>query len=123
MGRKRVKPDPEQIKEDERLRVLKLLTEKLLKLNYMGLELGWHGIRLKMLMDMYDKSSNDIALIARSRVGNVNAWIKNLEKPSDAQISLLGFLFELPAQFFTNDEVTITIVQQKEIRYERNNEA
>lgn len=84
-------------------------------------KIGWYGKRLKVIRDYYEMTTDelvfllDLKTIVDASKRTLVSWEKNHIKPSDKEIDKLCFIFEVPKEFFINDEITIKITEQLKI--------
>lgn len=77
-----------------------------------GTKLNWYGARLNILKNFHNKSSKELSVSVGVSEDYITKYISNQLKPRDIIIDKFAFLFEVPKDYFTNDEVIIKLNKQ-----------
>lgn len=91
---------------------IQIPNETTIQENKAGTVINWYGNRLNILKDFYCKTNRELSIAVGYSDSFVARWIKNQEKPPDKIVDKFCFLFEVPKEFFTNEEITIKITKQ-----------
>lgn len=80
--------------------------------NNKGKVLNWYGSRLNLIRIFYNKSVLELSVILGRSASYINELQKNHTTPSKDVIDKLSFLFEVPNEFFTDENIIIKITEQ-----------
>lgn len=97
------------------LELLVLETEYLKKKNSMAKEVHFYGKRLHTLMVFYNKNTLEVGSVLHLNRDKISLMCNNDYVPTEKQIERLAFLFEVPKEYFTQDEIKIKINEQIKI--------
>jgi hypothetical protein len=107
--------DIDDLEEELISRANDLKTDSNLHQHNRAITKNWYGQRLKFLKLFYNKTTREVSMVTGFSEHYILGFEVNKYIPTEKTISKLAFMFEVPVEFFTTNEVTIKIKGQIEI--------
>lgn len=102
---------------DEKLikSALNLNNDLTVKNNDFAHTIDWFPNRLIILLNFYNKTNDELALLSGYSKGNIHYKYTKKTKALPKFLEKMSFIFEIPVNFFTDNEIKIKITEQLKI--------